>query len=335
MDYATIRAVAVHLPPLTERNDVPARLAKALGIERRHVASWDQATSDLAVAAAEQLFTMFPQARTGVDFVLLCTQHPDYVLPATACLVADRLGLPKGVGALDYNLGCSGYVYGLALAKGLVETGLSRRLLLLTAVLTARNVPPTKVGWRALFGDAATATLIDAVPRERPALSAFVFGTDGAGTEAVVQYRGGTRRPFTVNDRATVDGVHLDLGFNMNDDAVTAFMLRTVPPLVDSVLAKAGVDRAGLDQVVFHQPNRLMLDHLRRRCRLGDTPFFNNLAETGNTASSSVPIGLHDVLSRRPPTELRRVLLAGFGIGLSWAGCMADLTDAWVGGASS
>ena len=195
MSFAAIRAVTGYLPPNTEKNDMSGRAAQALGIEERHIASAEQAASDLAVLAAEKLFARYHEAKDGIDFVLLCTQQPDYPLPSTACIIADRLGLPKGVGALDYNLGCSGYVYGLALAKGLVEAGLAKKLLLLTASLYSRCVSREDSATAPVFGDGASATLIEGVEKDRPLLEAFAFGTDGSGAKSIIQEVGGSRFP--------------------------------------------------------------------------------------------------------------------------------------------
>ena len=328
MGYAAIRAVAGYLPPTVEKNDMSTRAAQALGIEERHTASPEQAASDLAVLAAENLFRKYPQAKEGIDFVLLCTQQPDYPLPSTACLVADRLGLPKSVGALDYNLGCSGYVYGLALAKGLVETGLAKHLLLLTSSLYAGQVSQADDATRPVFGDGAAATLIEAVESDKPLLDAFVFGTDGAGAKSIIQEVGGSRFPFSSTPLETIEdghGSHTRADIFMDGQEVMLFTLREVPPLVEGVLKKAGLSREELDYAVFHQPNKFMLDYVQRKCKLQQVPFFNDVRFTGNTVSASIPLGLESIIGKNEG-ELSHVLLAGYGVGLSWAGCMADLS---------
>lgn len=327
--YAAIRAVAGYLPPQTEKNDMTTRAAQALGIEERHVASPGQAASDLSVLAAEKLFARYPEAREGIDFVLLCTQQPDYPLPSTSCLVADRLGLPKSVGALDYNLGCSGYVYGLALAKGLVEAGLSGRLLLLTSSLYAGQVSQEDDATRPVFGDGATATLIEAVESDRPLLDAFVFGTDGKGAGSIIQEVGGSRFPFRSTPLEKIEddhGSHTRADMFMDGQEVMLFTLREVPPMVEEVLKKAGLAREELSYAVFHQPNKFMLDYVQRKCKLQQVPFFNDVRRTGNTVSASIPLGLESIIESTEG-DLSHVLLAGFGVGLSWAGCMADLSQ--------
>ena len=330
MVYAAIRGVAGYLPPQIEKNDMSTRAAKALGIEERHVAAPDQAASDLACEAAENLFKKYPAAREGVDFILLCTQQPDYPLPSTACLVADRLGLPKSVGALDYNLGCSGYIYGLGLAKGLIEAGLCKKLLLLTVSLYVREGSPEDNATRPVFADGASATLIEGVESDRPLLDAFVFGTDGAlGPKAIIQEVGGSRHPYRTTEIKKIEDEHgsrTNANIFMDGQEVMLFTLREVPPMVEEVLAKAGLTREELDYAVFHQPNKFMLDYVQRKCKLQKVPFFNDASKTGNTVAATIPLGLCSILKEQEPESLKHVLMAGFGVGLSWGGCVADLS---------
>lgn len=331
MAFAAIRAVAGYLPPDIEKNDMSTRAAQALGIEERHVASREQAASDLAVLAAEKLFAKYHEAQEGIDFVLLCTQQPDYPLPSTACLVTERLGLPKSTGALDYNLGCSGYVYGLALAKGLVEAGLSRKLLLLTSSLYNGSISHEDSATAPVFGDGASATLIEMVESEKPLLDAFVFGTDGAGAKSIIQEVGGSRFPFASTPLEKIEdehGSHTRADIFMDGQEVMLFTLREVPPMVEEVLRKASLPREELSYAVFHQPNKFMLDYVQRKCKLQKVPFFNDVRSTGNTVSASIPLGLESIVERNEG-DLSHVLLAGYGVGLSWAGCMADLSMMW------
>ncbi len=326
--FAAIRAVAGYLPPEVVENEAGSRAAETVGIRSRHFAA-GAAASDLAAAAAEKLFEAYPGSREDIDFVLLCTQQPDYPLPSTACLVADRLGLPKGIGALDYNLGCSGYVYGLALAKGLIEAGLSRRLLLLTSSLYMKDVNPKDTATGPVFGDGASATLLEGVEAESPLLSGFDFGTDGAGAACIMQPVGGSRYPYGSTPLETIQdkhGEHTNRDLFMDGQEVMLFTLREVPPLVEAVLSKGGCSSEDLDYAVFHQANRFILGFVQKKCGLTEVPFYNDVSETGNTVASSIPLALTEILEDHEPSGLKRVLLAGFGVGLSWAGCLADLS---------
>src|SRR5580692_693074 len=138
------------------------RIKRNTGVEQRHIAREDECASDLAVAAAQKILGTGVIFAGEMDYLILCTQSPDYFLPTTACLVQDRLGLPKSCGALDINLGCSGFVYGLGLAKGLIETGQARNVLLITSDTYSKHIHPGDKSVRTLFGDAAAATLVSA-----------------------------------------------------------------------------------------------------------------------------------------------------------------------------
>ena len=188
MKYASIGPIAVHLPQNVEDNDLLKQQFPAwdmdliyakTGVRQRHVAAREECVSDLGVAAAEKLFGKHEIDRRSIDFLLFCTQTPDYPLPTTACLVQDRLGLPTSMGALDFNLGCSGYVYGLSLADGLIRSGVAKRVLLITSETYTKYIDRADRSLRTIFGDGAAATLIDAA--DEPSLVGFTFGTDGAG----------------------------------------------------------------------------------------------------------------------------------------------------------
>ena len=188
MKYAAIGPVAIHLPEKVEDNDfLGSQFPKwdmdliyaKTGIRRGTSPGPDECASDLGVAAAEKLFAEHNIDRSSIDFLLFCTQTPDYPLPTTACLMQDRLGLPTSIGALDFNLGCSGFVYGLSLADGLIRSGAARRVLLITAETYSKYIDPTDRSLRTIFGDGAAATLVEAAAE--PSLGSFVFGTDGRG----------------------------------------------------------------------------------------------------------------------------------------------------------
>ena len=330
--YACIRAVATYLPSAVETNDAEnQRFIAKIGIKERHVASAGESAGDLAVGAAENLLREYDINRDEIDFILLCVQHPDYTMPSTSCHIQARLGLPKSCGALDYGLGCSGYPYGLALAKGLLETGMARRLLLLTSSVYLKFIGLKDHSCRPLFGDGATATYITAEESETPFLHSFVFGTDGSLYDKLYIPVGGSRNPPHLHPEVTKTDERGNTRSNyethMDGTAITYFTLREVPPLVEQILSRAGITRSELDYCVFHQANKFMLEYVRKKCRLTEVPFHNNIEKIGNTVSGSVPFALEEVLTAHNPAKLKRVMLAGFGVGLSWSGCMADLSQ--------
>ncbi len=333
MKYACIKAIATYLPPTVEHNSSlgDERFIDKLGINSRHIAAPDQSSGDLAYESARNLFEHHSVDKQSIDFILLCTQHPDYQMPTTACQLQARLDLPQSIGALDYNLGCSGYVYGLALAKGLIESGLASNVLLLTSSIYNKYINVGDRAIRPLFGDGATASLIAAVESDHAMLDAFVFGTDGARFDSIYIPVGGSRMmPRDYPEQLEHDeagNVHSNYEVHMDGMAVTYFTFRTVPRLVEEILSKAGLERAEIDHYIFHQANRFVMNHVQKKCRLEGRPFYNDIETLGNTVGCTVPFGIEKVLRERPSAELKRVMLCGFGVGLSWCGCLADLSN--------
>ena len=329
--FATIRAISTYLPATIENNSelVDARFIKKIGVKCRHLCSKDEAAGDLAFNAAEKLFAEHNLDRHEIDFILLCTQHPDHLGPHTSAHLQHRLGLKKSVGTMDIALGCSGYVYGLAVAKGLIETGLAKKILFITSSVYTKYINARDKSTRPLFGDGATATWIDGGDKEN--LRAFVFGSDGSRFDKLIIPVGGSR--FMPRDNPEIFSTDENGNYRSNCEifmdgmAITYFTLREVPPLVEKVLAAAKLTRADLDYCIFHQANKFMMTYLRDKAGLNDVPFHNDISETGNLVSGSVPLAIEQVVKNFGAEKLKCVMLAGFGVGLSWAGCIADLSS--------
>ncbi len=326
MNYAAVGPIAVHLPQRVETNaqlkaenpgwDMDLIYEKT-GIGARHIAEPGECASDLAAAAAQKLFAEHDVDPRSIDFVLLCTQTPDYPLPTTACLLQSRLGLRTSVGALDFNLGCSGFVYGLSLADGLIRGGSARRVLLLTAETYTKYIHPSDRSLRTIFGDGAAATLIDAAPE--PTLSAFQFGTDGTGADTLLVTQGGARpAEDAIRPRHRQ---RWQSALYMDGPSLINFTVVAVPQLVESILAAAQLKSADVDLFLLHQATLKMLDQLRERMGLAPERMPIVLENCGNTVSSTIPIMIDEL---RKDGRLRpgmQNLLVGFGVGWSWAGC--------------
>jgi 3-oxoacyl-[acyl-carrier-protein] synthase-3 len=298
------------------------KIDQKTGISHRHITSAQECSSDLGVAAAQKLFASGVCRPSEVDYLLLCTQSPDYFLPTTACLLQDRLGVPTHAGALDFNLGCSGYVYGLGLAQGLIESGQARQVLLITAETYSKFIHPRDKSCRTIFGDAAAATLLTAVEEPTARIGPFVYGTDGSGAPNLIVPTGGMRRPRTpesaVLQTDASGNVRSQDNLFMDGAEIFNLTLRVVPATVDQLLARAGRSHDDIDLYVFHQANRYMLDHLRKRMRLPAEKFLVKMDHCGNTVSSTLPIVLKHAQQegRLKPGAL--VMLVGFGVGYSW-----------------
>ena len=328
--FARIRAISTYLPATIEYNSelVAARFIKKIGVKCRHICAVDEAAGDLAFHAAEKLFAEHELDRHEIDFILLCTQHPDHLGPHTAAHLQHRLGLKKSVGSMDIALGCSGYIYGLAVAKGLIETGLAKKILFITSSVYTKYINRADKSTRPLFGDGATATWLDGGAQE--SLRAFVFGSDGSRFDKLIIPVGGSRHMPRDNPEIFSTDENGNYRSNweifMDGMAITYFTLREVPPLVEKVLDAAKLTRADLDYCIFHQANKFMMTYLRDKAGLLDVPFHNDISETGNLVSGSVPLAIEQVVKNFGAENLKRVMLAGFGVGLSWAGCIADLS---------
>ena len=243
-------------------------------------------------------------------------------MPTSACIIQKRLGLRTDIGALDFNLGCSGYVYGLALAKGLVVSGVAANVLLLTGETYNKHLHPKDKGNRTIFGDAASATLVgtDGIAE----IGNFSLGTDGSGADNLIIKSGGMRCPKRQDD------LHFDENNNpvssdylyMNGSEIFTFTLDNVPPLIADTLSRNGVEKDEADLYVFHQANKYMLDFLRKKIRIAPERFYYCLSEYGNTVSNTIPIALANALRDGSLTQGMKVVIAGFGVGYSWGGCL-------------
>lgn len=332
MGHARIAAIEYYLPDKVETNEQLARenpdwrmddIYQKTGIRARHLAAPDETAGDLACKAAGKLFERSTAQASQIDFVLFCTQSPDYFLPATACCIQHRLGIPKSAGAIDFNQGCSGYVYGLSIAKCLVESGTCKNILLLTAETYSKYINPRDRLNRPLFGDGAAATLISESGSSPGRIGDFVFGTDGSGARNLIVPAGAARTPASPsisNQHVEQNGcVRAPHQLFMDGAAVFAFAVSTVPKSIQALLDKTGLSISDIDFFIFHQASRFMLEHLLKKLGLPPekAPFF--MEEVGNTVSATIPILLraHAEQGRFKPGA--KMMLIGFGVGYSWA----------------
>ena len=330
--YGAIGPIAVHLPDKVETNeqlqaefprwDLELIYSKT-GIASRHIAADDECASDLGVAAAQKLFHEFDIDPASIDFLLFCTQTPDYPLPTTACLIQDRLGLRTSTGALDFNLGCSGYIYGLSLADGLIQSGHAKRVLLITAETYSKYIHPTDRSLRTIFGDGAAATLI--YGGDSKTLGEFRFGTDGSGADTLLVSSGGSRLPE--NAHRPRHRQRWPSSLYMDGPSLISFTMAKVPALIASMLDSVEAKQDDIDLFLLHQATHKLLVQLQAAMGIDDEKMPILLKEYGNTVSSTIPILIRDLrLSNRLKPDMRSVLV-GFGVGWSWSGCV--WTESW------
>ena len=252
--------------------------------------------------------------------MILCTQSPDYFLPTTACLVQDRLGIPTSAGAFDFNLGCSGYVYGLAIAKGLVAGGIASNILLITSEKYTKFIHKDDKSNKAIFGDGATATLIST--EGFADILDFELGTDGQGADKLMVKNGATLYPNR-DGEDIVDGagnVYNPNNLYMDGPAIFKFTTVAVPKLVENTLLKNNLTLNDIDYTIFHQANNLILETLRKKVGIPAEKYYIDVRDVGNTVSSTIPIAIKESMISNKLTG--NILLVGFGVGYSWGGCV-------------
>ncbi len=320
--------IAHYLPPNTLDNEQLAaefpdtsaeQIFKLSGVKKRHISAPDHIPSDLAVRAAEKLFEQNSAYREQIDALLFCCEGYDYKAPTTACLLNDRLGLKPQCLSLDIPGGCTGFVNGLQVAKGLLSGNGIRTALLLTAETPSKVVHDDDLNLRMLFGDGACATLITTSKQEH--IGKFRFGTDGANAKALWIKHSAGRDPATTDwleeHQHTSNGMRFGQ-LTMQGEQLLYFALKRVPQLIDDTLNANGLTRDDIRFFVFHQASKIILRTLKRKCRIPDDKFPLHLAEQGNTVSSTIPLTLEHLITTQQAKPGDKILLAGFGIGLSW-----------------
>lgn len=332
---ASVAAIEYHFPSQCLTNEHLAsefpewsveKIEEKTGIAERWISAEGECASDLGVAASQKLFESGVCQPADIDFLLFCTQSPDHFLPTSACLMQERLGIPRSAGALDYNLGCSGYIYGLGLAKALVENGQATNVLLVTAETYSKFIHPKDKSVRTLFGDAGAATLVRGADGNDECIGPLVYGTDGRGAKNLIVPTGGMRnRVAPAGEEATLDAdgnLRCESNLYMNGPEIFAFTLQAVPKVVREVLERAGKSLEDVDLFVFHQANQYMLEHLRKKLKIPTEKFFVGMRHCGNTVSCTIPIALKQAADEGRLKAGMNVMLVGFGVGYSWGGTL-------------
>lgn len=335
MSMSKIEKIAYCLPERILTNEVLAQLypgwtadkiLEKTGIRERHISGVNETAGDLGEQAARKLFAESAIDPSSVDFILLATQSPDYFLPTTACMLQNRLGIPTTAGALDFNLGCSAYIYGLALANGLIASGVARSVLLITAETYTKHIHPLDKSVRTIFGDGAAATVISSA--ETNGIGQFVLGTDGSGYDKLIVPSGGLR--LSASAETALESTD-DSGNTRSQDhlfmdgtEIFNFTITAVPRTVKETLDKNGLTMENVDLFVFHQANQYMLDFLRKKCKISKEKFYTNFSDCGNTVSASIPIALARAVQDGTLRSGMKVMLVGFGVGLSWGAVVVD-----------
>ena len=253
-------------------NYEPDKIESKIGIRNRHIASENETALDLAQKASEKVLEGYDKNK--IDFLILCTQSPDYYLPTSACILQEKLGLKTTVGAFDFNLGCSGFIYGLAISKGLIKAGIANNILLVMTETYTKHINPKDFANRSIFGDGAAAIIIEKSDEEH--IWEFVLGTDGKGMNNLIIPNGGMRKKYAPNAELKTDdsgNQRTENDLYMNGPEIFNFTIKSVPSLVNKTIEKNNLKFEDIDYFIFHQANKYMLDYLRKKIKIPEEKF--------------------------------------------------------------
>lgn len=286
------------------------KIGSKIGVSERRVVSEGEFATDLAIGSAKKLLEKNKTIKSKIDYLLYCTQSPDFILPTNACLIQNQLGLNNNLGAIDINQGCSGYIYGLSLAQALLDSCQAKNILLITSDTYTRYITETDFSNKTIFGDASSATLLSEKGKYK--IGNFSLGTDGSGFDHLIVRNSGIRGFNSKKYEIYMDG-----------PKIFEFTIKKIPGLINDILQSNQTYIDEVDAFVFHQANKFMLEHLRKKIGIPSKKFVYQMELTGNTVSSTIPIALKSILNK----NYKKILLCGFGVGLSWGGTILTLNN--------
>ena len=338
-----INAISYHLPEQSITNEElitdfntnwnkekiklsAAELYKQCWVKKRYISRLDETAKDLGNAAANNLFKEWNINRNEIEYIIFVSDALEYKGPTTACIMQNDLGLSQNCGAIDVLHGCTGFIYGLSLAKALIESQQVNNVLLITADVPNRSIHPLDLDLRAIFSDAAAATLVSNKKINKGInahITNFTFGTDGSGAKSLFVEHSATKEPASIKwlnqHKNTPTG--LEAGrLRMNSSKIFLFALKKVPQLVKEILIKENLILSDINYFVLHQANGQMLNFIRKKLNIDEEKFIINIQEIGNTVSASIPIALCQMFKENKLKKGQQILISGFGIGLSWGG---------------
>lgn len=342
-----VNAISFHLPEETLSNEAIISDYKAFGgldhtittstmyaqcgVKNRHICPFEETAKDLGNRAAERLFEEWDIDKASIDYIIFVSDAFEYKGPTTACIMQQDLGLKNGIGAIDILHGCTGWIYGISLAKALIMAKQAANVLLVTADTPTKVIHPKDTEIRAIFSDGGAATLISEKAIKNGlngTINDFVFGTDGSGQKSLWVERSGTRGAADIEwltQHKDIPSKLLGGRLRMNSAKVFLFVFRKVPSLIQQILEKHKLEKEAIDFYILHQANGTMLEFLRKRMKIPQEKFIITIEETGNTVSSSIPLAMKNCMEKDVFKKGNTILVAGFGIGYSWGGTILKL----------
>jgi len=300
------------------------KVEKKVGIRERHIAKEDETALDLALMAGKKILENYDKDK--LDFLILCTQYPEYYLPSDACILQDKLKFKKSVGAFRYDLGCSGFIYGLAIAKSLINSNIATNILFITSDTPSKVIGTKDKSNKTLFGDAATAIVIEKSEKEQ--IGEFVLGTDGSGYKNLIVPNGGLRNRYDPNAKEIDDGsgsFRTNNNLYVNGPEIFNFSINIVPKIVSETIKRNNTTFNEIDYVIFHQANKYIIEYLRKKIKIPKNKFYLDMLNTGNTSSNTIPLGIKESIDNKAIKKGDNILLVGFGVGYSWGGTIITI----------
>ena len=329
----SIEKVALHFPDKTFTNEDFFKIFEGerdnktwekLGIENRHIIGDDEIASDLGFKAAEKLLDQYPDLKEKIDFVIFCAGELDHYTPTTAGILQARLGLTNKCGCIDVQQGCSGFTFFLTHALGLISIKAASNVLVIVASALTRQVHKDDKANRFIFGDAATAFVVEDAPGSK--FHSFRFGNDGAKKDRIIIQDGAYRNPIRKDSYSSFTNTfgeeQIPAYFYQNGAGVFRFTLDRVPKLISSMLEENNLEKEDIDLYLLHQPNTFMVECLTKIAKLPNDKVVVDVKDYGNTVSCSIPIIIHNLYKEEKIKPGMKILIAAFGTGLSWSGCI-------------
>lgn len=309
--------------------DAMKKIENISGILQRKVASENVCASDIAYNACELLFEKNPTLRDEIDLLIFATQTPDYLMPTTACIMQDRLGLKKSCASFDINLGCSQFPYALATASSWINSGLAKKALIITADTPSKLIHPLDKSAITLFGDGASAILLE--PSEKKSLIDFEFGSNGAGFDNLICPASAMRKPRTPEDeieKQDDDGnIRTNANMYINGFGIFAFAYKAIPETITKLLNKTALTIDDIDLFVFHQAGEMMVSSVAKRLKIPPSKVYFKMHDIGNCGGASIPIALADAVRNGRLKSGMKIAICAFGVGLSWGATIIDWRD--------
>ncbi len=328
IDYALANNPIHNSQLAVEYPDYPAEvILKNSGVATRYVVDHGTVCSDFAAEKSNAIIEKLGIDKSTIDFLIYCTEAPDYIAPASSTILHRKLGLKSQCGTFDVQFGCSGYTYGLLLAKSLIESGAASTVLFITADIPSQVVSKKDKALRFLFSDAVSLSLITS-EKKGYQLGQFIKGTDGNGEEALRVENSGFNNPRNADWFTNAATKDLPVGrMTMDGTAVFRFSLKVVPQVIEETLAKNQLKMENIDLFIFHQASQIILKSLQRKLKIDDNRIFNNIEKVGNTVSASIPIALSQALECGKIKKNMNIMIVGFGIGFSWSATVLNTAN--------